>query len=136
MKSLQNGKRSNALARGIERGWADKELKKHKIRKLVEQAMRDPKYEEERKEMFYDYYVRSLNAFLLISVDFLHRKLGFGQKRVMKFLEFALEQLDFIHEDEDYFKLLNQELEKEVGVNVLGEMTKGEKHDGKTNSLE
>lgn len=58
-------------------GWTDKELKKHKIRKLVEQAMRDPKYEEERKEMFYDYYVRSLNTFLLISVDFMHRKAWF-----------------------------------------------------------
>ena len=117
-------------------GWTDKELKKHKIRKLVEQAMRDPKYEEERKEMFYDYYLMSFNAFLLISVDFMHRKLGFGQKRIMKFLEFALNQMQFVQEDEDYFKLLNQELEKEVGINVLGELMKGEKHYGKTNSLE
>lgn len=117
-------------------GWADKELKKHKIRKLVEQAMKDPKYEEERKEMFYDYYLMSFNSFLLISVDFMHRKLGFGQKRIMKFLEFARDQMQFVQEDEDYFKLLNQELEKEVGINVLGELTKGEKHDGKTNSLE
>ena len=117
-------------------GWTDKELKKHKIRKLVEQAMKDPKYEEERKEMFCDYYVMSFNTFLLISVDFMHRKLGFGQKRIMKFLEFALAQMQFVQEDEDYFRLMNEEPEKEVGVNVLGEMTKGEKHDGKTNSLE
>ena len=108
-------------------GWADKELKKHKIRKLVEQAMKDPKYEEERKEMFYDYYVRSFNTFLLISVDFMHRELGFGQKRIIKFLEFALAQMQFVQEDEDYFRLMNEELEKEVGVNVLGEMAKGEK---------
>ena len=108
-------------------GWADKELKKHKIRKLVEQAMRDPKYDAERKEMFYDYYLMSFNAFLLISVDFMHRKLGFGQKRIMKFLEFALAQMQFAQEDEDYFRLLNEELEKEIGVNVLGEMSKGEK---------
>ena len=53
--------------------------------------MKDPKYEEERKEMFYDYYVRSLNAFLLISVDFMHRKLGFGQKRIMKFFRICAE---------------------------------------------
>ena len=117
-------------------GWTDKELKKHKIRKLVEQAMKDPKYEEERKEMFYDYYVRSLNAFLLISVDFMHRKLGFGQKRIMKFLEFALAQMQFVQEDEDYFRLMNEELEKEVGVNVLGKMTKGEKHDDRTDRNE
>lgn len=31
-------------------GWADKELKKNKIRKLVEQAMKDPKYADERKK--------------------------------------------------------------------------------------
>ena len=117
-------------------GWADKELKKHKIRKLVEQAMRDPKYDAERKEMFYDYYLMSFNAFLLISVDFMHRKLGFGQKRIMKFLEFALAQMQFVQEDEDYFKLLNQELEKEVGINVLGELMKGEKHDDRTDRNE
>lgn len=116
-------------------GWADKELKKHKIRKLVEQAMRDPKYEEERKEMFYDYYVMSFNAFLLISVDFLHRKLGFGQKRIMKFLEFVLAQMQFVQEDEDYFRLMNEELEKEVGVNVLGEMAKGEKKSDTTRDI-
>lgn len=108
-------------------GWADKELKKHKIRKLVEQAMRDPKYDAERKEMFYDYYVRSFNTFLLISVDFMHRKLGFGQKRTMKFLEFALNQMQFVQEDEDYFSLMNEELEKEIGINVLGKMVKEEK---------
>ena len=108
-------------------GWADKELKKHKIRKLVEQAMKDPKYDAERKEMFYDYYVMSFNAFLLISVDFMYRKLGFGQKRIMKFLEFARDQMQFVQEDEDYFRLLNEELETEIGVNVLGEMSKGEK---------
>lgn len=117
-------------------GWADKELKKHKIRKLVDQAMKDPKYEEERKKMFYDYYVMSFNTFLLISVDFMHRKLGFGQKRIMKFLEFALSQMQFVQEDEDYFRLMNEELEKEVGVNVLGEMTKGEKHDDRTHHNE
>ena len=102
----------------------------------VEQAIKDPKYDAERKEMFYDYYLMSFNAFLLISVDFLHRKLGFGQKRIMKFLEFALAQMQFVQEDEDYFKLLNQELEKEVGVNVLGELAKGEKHDGRTDRNE
>ena len=98
--------------------------------------MKDPMYDAERKEMFYDYYLMSFNAFLLISVDFMHRKLGFGQKRIMKFLEFALAQMQFVQEDEDYFRLMNEELEKEVGVNVLGEMTKGENHVGKTNSLE
>lgn len=117
-------------------GWADKELKKHKIRKLVEQAMKDPKYDAERKEMFYDYYLMSFNAFLLISVDFMHRKLGFGQKRIMKFLEFALEQLDFAKDDDQYFKLLNDELEKEIGINVLGKMAKGEKHDDRTDRNE
>lgn len=117
-------------------GWTDKELKKHKIRKLVEQAMKDPKYDAERKEMFYDYYLMSFNAFLLISVDFLHRKLGFGQKRIMKFLEFARDQMQFVQEDEDYFRLMNEELEKEVGINVLGELAKGEKHDGRTDCNE
>ena len=108
-------------------GWADKELKKHKIRKLVDQAMKDPKYADERKKIWDDCYARSFSTFLLISVDFMHRKIGFGQKRIMKFLEFALEQLDFAKDDDQYFKLLNEELEKEIGINVLGKMVKEEK---------
>lgn len=51
-------------------------------------------------------------------------------------MEFALAQMQFVQEDEDYFRLLNQELEKEVGINVLGELTKGEKHDGRTDRNE
>ena len=35
--------------------------------------------------------------------------------------------MQFVQEDEDYFRLMNEELEKEVGVNVLVEMSKGEK---------
>ena len=43
--------------------------------------------------------------------------------------------MQFVQEDEDYFRLMNEELEKEVGVNVLGEMAKGEKKSDTTRDI-
>ena len=35
-------------------------------------------------------------------------------------MEFVLHQMHFAQKDEEYFQLMNEELEREVGVNVLG----------------
>ena len=47
---------------------------------------------------------------------------------VLKYLEFVLHQMHFAQKDEEYFQLMNEELEREVGVNVLGTL-KGEQED-------
>ena len=43
----------------------------------------------------------------------------------MKYLEFVLHQMHFAQKDEEYFQLMNEELEREVGVNVLGTLKGG-----------
>lgn len=67
----------------------------------------------------------AMNCFLLISVDYLYRNYHCKRKGVLKYLEFVLHQMHFAQKDEEYFQLMNEELEKEVGVNVLGTL-KGE----------
>lgn len=37
-------------------------------------------------------------------------------------MEFLKRQLSYVTEDEEYFKLLNLEIEKDTGVNVLREL--------------
>lgn len=50
------------------------------------------------------------------------------RKGVLKYLEFVLHQMHFAQKDEEYFQLMNEELEREVGVNVLGTL-KGEQNE-------
>ena len=59
------------------------------------------------------------------SVGYLYRNYHCKRKGVLKYLEFVLHQMHFAQKDEEYFQLMNEELEREVGVNVLG-TSKGE----------
>lgn len=44
-------------------------------------------------------------------------------------MDFFCQQLEYVQQDPEYFKLLNEELEHDTGVNVLGERAekRGEK---------
>ena len=49
------------------------------------------------------------------------RKHGYSKKRILEYVEFLKRQLSYVTEDEEYFKLLNLEIERDTGVNVLRE---------------
>lgn len=50
------------------------------------------------------------------------RKHGYSKKRILEYVEFLKRQLSYVTEDEEYFKLLNLEIERDTGVNVLREL--------------
>ena len=50
------------------------------------------------------------------------RKHGYSKKRILEYAEFLRRQLSYVTKDEEYFKLLNLEIEKDTGVNVLREL--------------
>lgn len=100
-------------------GWADKELKKHKIHNLVEQAMKDPRFHEAQKKQIDDATRRAFDSFLLISVDYLYRRCGYSREQILAYMGFVTEQLDFVRDDAEYFVLLNEALEEEIGINIL-----------------
>lgn len=95
--------------------WADKELKKHKLRKQIDATMNSPEYKKRQQE----HDLRVFMVYVMISVDYLFRSEKYGQKRVKRFLDFVKKQMRYVADDDEYFRLLNQELEKDVGVNVM-----------------
>lgn len=100
-------------------GWADKELKKHQARKMVLAAMRDPRYLREQKRERDEAIEKALDMFLVVSVAYLHDRMGFGKKRIVQFLEYADEQMKYLEELPDYFETMNEAIREETGVNVM-----------------
>lgn len=99
--------------------WVDKAHKKNKINKIVYEAMKDPRYQVAEKKKLDEAYKNAFNNFLLISADYMYR-LGYRKKRLLRFLEFAVYQLHCIETDQEYFKLLNDALADETGIDILG----------------
>lgn len=104
--------------------WVDKQHKKAKIHNLVEQAMRDPRFQEIQKKQIDDATRKAFDCFLLVSVDYLHRHCGYGKKRIMVYMKFVVDQMKYISDDEEYFRLLNEALADETGINILENLIK------------
>ena len=98
--------------------WASKAHKKYQVEKLVKEVLRNP----EDKKMQQQEDLKCFSCLALISVDFMMRKHGYSKKRILEYVEFLKRQLSYVTEDEEYFKLLNMEIEKDTGVNVLREL--------------
>lgn len=62
-------------------GWVDKQHKKAKIHNLVEQAMKDPQFQEAQKKQTEEAIREAFDCFLLISADYLHRHHSYGKKQ-------------------------------------------------------
>lgn len=92
--------------------WADKQLKKHKLRKQIKEIMDSPEFQKERQKELDKHTAEAMNCFLLISVDYLYRNYHCKRKGVLKYLEFVLHQMHFAQKDEEYFQLMNEELER------------------------
>lgn len=50
------------------------------------------------------------------------RKHNYGKKRIKEYVDFLEKCMGYVMEDEEYFKLLNQEIEKDTGINVLDQL--------------
>lgn len=99
--------------------WADRELKKHKARKMVENAMNDPRYIKAQAEEIDRVTRQTFDCFMIISVAYLHDRLGFQNKRILEFIDYAVEQMHFAEELPDYFMTMNEAIRDETGVDVL-----------------
>lgn len=99
--------------------WADKALKKHRVEKMTEKVLNDSRFRKQQEEQLNEVLNEALNRFLIISVDYMIRHLGFGRKRVMKFLGFVVEQMEYAKENDDYFISMNESIRDENGIDVL-----------------
>lgn len=98
--------------------WVDKAHKKYHVEKLVKKVLSDPEFRKAQQSED----LKAFSGIALISVDFMMRKHGYGKKRIQEYVEFLKKQLGYMTEDEEYFKLLNQEIERDTGINVLREL--------------
>lgn len=102
--------------------WVDKAHKKNKIYKLVEQALKDPRFKEAQKKQSEEDVLKAFRAFMTISADYLYRHDGYHKKRLTRYIDFVAEQMGYVAKDEEYFKLLNEELKKETGIDITGKL--------------
>lgn len=98
--------------------WADKAHKKYQVEKLVKEVLRNPEY----KKMQQQEDLKCFSCLALISVDFMMRKHGYGKKRIKEYVDFLEKCMGYVMEDEEYFKLLNEEIERDTGINVLDQL--------------
>ncbi|MBY0758544.1 hypothetical protein [Sellimonas caecigallum] len=98
--------------------WIKKAHRRHEVEKLVKEVTTNPEY----KKMQQQEDLKCFSCLALISVDFMMRKHGYGKKRIQEYVEFLKKQLGYVTEDEEYFKLLNMEIESDTGINVLREL--------------
>ena len=99
--------------------WQSKQYKKQKIHGLVEQAMKDPRFQEVQKQQIEDATREAFDSFLLISADYLHRYHRCGKNGLLKYIDFVVKQMHFVEDDPEYFSLLNEALADETGLNIL-----------------
>lgn len=99
-------------------GLVDKAHKKYKVEKLVKEVLSNPEY----KKMQQKEDLKCFSCVALISIDFMMRKHNYGKKRIKEFCEFLEKCMGYVMEDDEYFRLLNMEIEKDTGINVLNEL--------------
>lgn len=98
----------------------ERDKQRSRMKKQIDDIMRNnPEYVRRHKEEQEDNVMRAFRTFILISVDYLERFCGFGNKRINKYLDFVNKSLRYVEEDPDYFKALAAELKKEIGIDFI-----------------
>lgn len=100
-------------------GYLDKMHRKAEIEKKVKEVMNHPKFKKYKQQVEEEAFERAFDTFLLLSGDYLYRNFGCKKAGILKYLAFITTQMGYISEDPDYYVLLNKELAKETGVNIL-----------------
>lgn len=99
--------------------WVDKQLKKERAHRMVQAAMRDPRYIEAQKKELNEVTRKTFDMFLIVTAAYLHDRLGLGRKRIIQFLEYADEQMKYLEDLPDYFETMNEAIREETGVDVM-----------------
>lgn len=109
--------------------WVDKAHKKNQTDKIVDRIFKDPRYIKEQEKQTEETMRKAFDSFLLISADFLYRHHNYKKNGILNYIDFVVEQMHYIESDEEYFRLMNSELEKETGVNILNNLVRVKKHE-------
>jgi hypothetical protein len=99
--------------------WANKVHKQRQVDGLMRKLEQHPDFKKYQQSWTRDATYRSYSCFVMICCDYLFRTFRCRKAGIKKFLKFAISQFKYIEGDEEYFKLLNDALNDEVGIDVL-----------------
>lgn len=104
----------------------ERDKQRARMKKQIDDIMRNnPEYARRHKAEQEDNVMRAFRTFILISVDYLERFCGFGNKRINRYLDFVNRSVHYVEENPDYFKELAAELKKEVGIDFVEYLKEG-----------
>ena len=97
-------------------------MRKAQLAKLTRQIIDSPEYRERRKEDDEQNLMRAFASFALISCDYLYRKFNCKAAGIIKFIDFVKPRMRYVKDDPDYFRLMNEALVDEIGLDVMKEL--------------
>ncbi len=98
----------------------ERDKQRNRMKKQIDDMMRNNPEYAKRKRMEQELEVmRAFRTFVLISVDYLERFCGYGNKRINRYLDFVNQSLKYVEENPDYFRELAAELKREVGIDFI-----------------
>lgn len=98
----------------------ERDKQRSRMKKQIDDIMRNnPEYARRHKEEQEDNVMRAFRTFILISVDYLERFCGFGNKRINRYLDFVNQSVKYVEDDPEYFVELAKEMKKELASEQL-----------------
>lgn len=98
----------------------ERDKQRNRMKKQIDDIIRNNPEYVKRKRIEQELGVmRAFRTFVLISVDYLERFCGYGNKRINRYLDFVNRSLKCVEDNPDYFKELAAELKKEVGIDFI-----------------
>lgn len=98
----------------------ERDKQRSRMKKQIDDIIQhNPEYARRRKLEQEMEVMRAFRTFVLISVDYLERFCGFGNKRINRYLDFVNKSLRYVEENPNYFRELADELKKEVGIDFI-----------------
>ena len=97
-------------------------MRKAQLAKLTKQIIDSPEYRERRKEDDEQNIMRAFASFALITADYLYRQFNCKAAGIRKFIEFVKPSMEYVKDDPDYFRLMNEAFVDEIGLDVMKEL--------------
>lgn len=102
-------------------GWADKELKKHRVDKLASEIVNSKAYKEAQQMDKEQNVLSALTRLSFLTCEYLELKHGYKKNGLRTFLKFIVGRMNEIGSDSEYFEEV-QEYYKEIGLDVMKEL--------------
>ena len=92
------------------------------VAKLTKEILNSQEYKKRRAQDDEQYLMRAFACFTLISCDYLYRQFNCKAAGIKKFIDFVKPSMEYVKDDPEYFRLLNQAFVDEIGLDVMKEL--------------